>query len=106
MIKVDQGGNPSSSSRPKGCNPSLSLMETRNRSFFFRRSKRKYCIQSPFICVVLKLMEYSVTFKVTQVFKLLEQFKKIGFESRVFTLITREQNFKILQSEYKKKISF
>ena len=35
-----------------------------------------------------------MTSKVTQVFKFFEeQFKKIVFESRVFTLITQEQNF-------------
>ena len=36
----------------------------------------------------------SVTSKVTQVYKLFEQqFTKMVFESRVFTLITREHNF-------------
>ena len=29
----------------------MSLIETQNRSFFFRRSERKYCIESPFICL-------------------------------------------------------
>ena len=51
MIEVKYGGNPSASTWPKGGNPSLSLMETRNRSFFFRRSERKYCIELTFTCI-------------------------------------------------------